>query len=61
MVVWAASITYLVICTTTSGMVMIKICTEKRNVVVQISLRIAPSIRAERHPYPSGLFEIFLG
>ena len=60
MVVWAASITYLVISTTTSGMVMIKICTEKRNVVVQISLRIAPSTRAERHPYPSGLQKISL-
>ena len=47
MVVWAASITYLVISTTTSGMVMIEICTDKRNVVVQICLRIAPSIRAD--------------
>ena len=36
MVVWAASITYLVISTTTSGMVMIEICTDRRNVMVQI-------------------------
>ena len=59
MVVWAARITYLVISTTTSGMVMIEICTDKRNVVVQICLWIAPSTRAERHPYPSGLQNVF--